>query len=216
MASVDAGSVRQIPGLVKVVVLKNFVGVVADKQSQALKAARQLKVAWNSGPGLPAQTTFYDSLRKQPSRDVLIVDSKDVEQQLTKASTVVRATYLYPYQMHGSLGTSCAVADVESDRATVWSATQSVYPTRSIVAQLLGVPLEGVCLYPILDRFDWEDSHHWHNSGLWDMRLDTEGHYIRTLNPTYFAALTRAQNRELRQGVCPVEPAVAGAARRLL
>lgn len=144
VASVDAGSVRQIPGLVKVVVLKNFVGVVADKQSQALQAARQLKVAWNPGPGLPAQTTFYDSLRKQPSRDVLIVDSKDVEQQLTKASTVVRATYLYPYQMHGSVGASCAVADVKAGRATVWSATQSAYPTRNIVAKLLGLPPDNV------------------------------------------------------------------------
>jgi CO/xanthine dehydrogenase Mo-binding subunit len=46
--------------------------------------------------------------------------------------------------MHGSVGASCAVADVKPDRATVWSATQSVYPTRSIVAKLLGLPLEGV------------------------------------------------------------------------
>src|SRR5205814_3947194 len=105
---------------------------------------RQLKVKWNPGIGLPAQGSFYHSLRKQPSRDTLLVDSKDVEQQLAGTPIVLRATYSYPYQMHGSLGTSCAVADVKPEGATVWSATQSAYPTRSIVAKLLGLPLEKV------------------------------------------------------------------------
>lgn len=144
VASVDEDSVRHISGLVKVIVRKNFVGVIAEKQWQAVQAARQLKVRWNSGTGLPAQKTFYESLRKQPSRDTLLVDSKDIEQQLARAHTVVRATYAYPYQMHGSLGASCAVADVKPDHATVWSATQSAYPTRSNVAKLLGLPLDNV------------------------------------------------------------------------
>jgi nicotinate dehydrogenase subunit B len=144
VASVDESSVRQVSGLVKVVVRNNFVGVVAEKQAQAIEAARQLKVSWNPGPALPPQKTFYDSLRKQPTRDVLVVDSKDVEQRLAAARNVVRATYAYPYQMHGSLGTSCAVADVKPESVTVWSATQSVYPTRSIVAKLLGLPLDRV------------------------------------------------------------------------
>jgi nicotinate dehydrogenase subunit B len=143
-ASVDESSVSQISGLVKVVVRNDFVGVVAEKQWQAVQAARQLKVRWNPGTGLPAQKTFYDSLRTQPTRDVLVVNSGDVEQKLSAAGTVVRATYAYPYQLHGSVGASCAVADVKPDHATVWSATQSVYPTRSIVAKLLGLPLEDV------------------------------------------------------------------------
>jgi nicotinate dehydrogenase subunit B len=144
VAGVDQSSVRHISGLVKVVVRHNFVAVVAEKQAQAIEAARQLKVNWKPGAGLPPRTDLYDSLRQQPSRDVLVVDSKDVERQFAAAGTVMRATYAYPYQMHGSLGTSCAVADVKPDSATVWSATQSVYPTRSIVAQLLGLPLDSV------------------------------------------------------------------------
>ena len=144
VTGVDETSVRQIPGVVKVVVRKNFVGVVAEKQSQAVQAASQLKVRWSPGTRLPAQKTFYGSLRKRPSRDVLIINSKDVEQKLAAAPTVVRATYAYPYQMHGSIGASCAVADVKPDHATVWSATQSVYPTRSIVAKLLALPIASV------------------------------------------------------------------------
>jgi CO/xanthine dehydrogenase Mo-binding subunit len=144
VASVDESSVKQIPGVVKVVVRNNFVGVIAEKQWQAVQAARQLKVKWNSGPALPAQKTFFDTMRKQPSQDALLVDSKDVQQQLAAARTVVQATYVYPYQMHGSVGASCAVAEVKPSQTTVWSATQSVYPTRSIVARLLGLPLESV------------------------------------------------------------------------
>ncbi|MGA7622860.1 MAG: molybdopterin cofactor-binding domain-containing protein [Candidatus Acidiferrales bacterium] len=143
VAQVDESSLQHIPGA-KVVVRNNFVGVLAEKQSQAIQAARQLKVTWNPGTGLQERKTFYDSLRKQPSRDTLIVDSKDVEQKLATASTTVRAAYAYPYQMHGSVGASCAVADVKPSHATVWSATQSVYPTRSIVAKLLGLPPDSV------------------------------------------------------------------------
>lgn len=144
VASVDESSVRGIPGLVKVVVRQNFVGVVAEKQAQARTAAAKLKVVWTSSVGLPAQKDFYDYIRKQPSRDELMVDSHDVEKKLSQAATVLKATYCHPYQAHGSIGASCAVADVRSDKATVWSSTQSVYPTRAGVAMLLGIPVDEV------------------------------------------------------------------------
>ena len=144
VASVDEASVRGMPGLVKVVVRKNFVGVVCEKQWQAIQAAAKLKVVWTAGPGLPAQHDFYDHLRKQPARDAAVVDSKDVDQKMTAASSVLKATYLHPYQMHGSMGTSCAVADVQWNKATVWSPTQSAYPTRSGVAAVLGIPPDNV------------------------------------------------------------------------
>jgi len=56
-----------------------------------------------------------------------------------------------------------------------------------------GTRLEGVCLYPILDRYDWEDRTHWHNCGLWDLELDDSGNYRRVLNQTYARALCAAQ-----------------------
>ena len=141
---VDEQSARGVPGLVKVVVRKNFVGVVAQTQHQAIVAARQLLVRWKPGPELPPQESFFEHLQKQPPRDTLTVDSGDVETKLSAASSVVRASYTYPYQMHGSLGTSCAVADVQTTHATIWSGTQSVYPTRSVLAQILGLPLDSV------------------------------------------------------------------------
>ena len=144
VANVDENSVQHVPGLIKVVVRSNFVGVVAEKQWQAAQAARDLKVRWNPGVGLPAQKDFYDHLRKQPSRDVMLVDSKDVDDKLKSAAQVLKSTYSHPYQAHGSIGSSCAVADVQADHATVWSATQSVYPTQHGLSMLTGLPLDNV------------------------------------------------------------------------
>lgn len=144
VTKVDEKSLQHVPGLIKVVVRNNFVGVVAEKQWQAAQAAKDLKVTWKPGPGLPAQEDFYDYLRKQPSRDSMLVNSNDVDNTLKSASRVLKATYLHPYQAHGSIGSSCAVADVQELKATVWSATQSVYPTRHGVSVLTGLPLDNV------------------------------------------------------------------------
>ena len=141
---VDENSVKDVPGLVKVVVRKDFVGVVAETQYAAIQAAQKLKVEWQPGPELPDHATYFEYLQKQPSRDGLLVDSGDVEAALKKATNVVRARYTYPHQMHGSVGSSCAVADVKADSATIWSGTQSSYPTRSIAARMLGMKPEQV------------------------------------------------------------------------
>ena len=144
LQSVDEHSVEDIPGLVKVVVRKNFVAVVAENEWQAVQAAGKLKAVWNPGPGLPAQDRFYEYLRRQPSRDTLNVDSGDVEEKLAQAATLKKATYLHPYQMHGSIGTSCAVADVKDTGATIWSSSQAVFGLRSATAALLGLKAENI------------------------------------------------------------------------
>ena len=144
LVSVDESSVQGMPGLVKVVVKKNFVGVVAEKPWQAIQAAAKLKATWSAGSGLPAQGTFYDHMRKSPVRDGLTVDSGDVDGKLAGAARVVKATYLYPYQMHGSIGSACAVADVQGEKVTVWSASQAVHPLRNTTAMMLGIPPAGV------------------------------------------------------------------------
>jgi len=140
----DEASVAGLPGVVKVVVRGNFVGVVAEKTWQAVQAATRLQVTWASGQALAGQADAYEDVRRQPARDTLLVDSGDVEATLGRAATVLRSTYRHPYQMHGSVGSSCAVADVRPDSATLWSATQSAYPTRDTTAALLGLQPERV------------------------------------------------------------------------
>jgi CO/xanthine dehydrogenase Mo-binding subunit len=144
LVNVDEGSVGSQAGVVKVVVRKNFVGIVAEKPWQAVRAAAALKATWTEGTGLPAQRDFYDSMRKAPSRDAYVVNSQDVDQTLARSAAVLKATYFHPFQMHASMASSCAVADVQDGKATVWSATQSAYPTRSGVALVLGIPADNV------------------------------------------------------------------------
>jgi nicotinate dehydrogenase subunit B len=144
LLSVDKASVSDIQGVVSVVVHKDFVGVVAETQFAAVQAARRLVCRWEPGPSLPPQDRFFDHMQQQASHDELSVDSGDVADGLEKAHRVLRARYTYPYQMHGSLGSSCAVADVKPDSAIVWSPTQSVYPTRNCIAMLLNLPPDSV------------------------------------------------------------------------
>ena len=145
VVSVDESSVRNLPGVVKVVVKKNFVGVVAQKPWQAIQAAEKLKVAWTAGTELPSHAELYTYLRNTKlMRDAMVVDSKDVEKTLGEASTVLKAAYYHPYQMHGSMGSSCAVADVQGDKATLWSPTQGVWYQRSTAAMVLGLKPENL------------------------------------------------------------------------
>jgi len=145
VVSVDESSVANMPGVVKVVVKKNFVGVVAQKPWQALQAAEKLKVTWTPGVGLPSHADFFETVRNQkPTRDVMLVDSKDVDQKLAEAATVVKATYYHPYQKHASMGSSCAVADVQGDKATIYSPTQGVWHQHNTSAMILGLKPENV------------------------------------------------------------------------
>ena len=85
-----------MPGVVKVVVKNNFVGVVAEKPWQAIQAAAKLKATWTAGRRTcRAHGDFHDYLRNQkPTRDTFVVNSKDVDEKLASAATVVKATYL--------------------------------------------------------------------------------------------------------------------------
>ena len=116
-ASTSARS-RDMPGVVKVVVKKNFVGVVAEKPWQAMQAAAQLKVTWTPGTGLPPQR---DVLRPPAARSRRatrsLVDSGDVDAALARRRRPSsRRPICIPYQMHGSIGSSCAVADVQGEQ----------------------------------------------------------------------------------------------------
>jgi hypothetical protein len=56
-----------------------------------------------------------------------------------------------------------------------------------------GVPMEGITIYPIIDRPDWDDIDHWHNSGLWDLVPDEQGVLQRVLNEEYAATFREIQ-----------------------
>jgi nicotinate dehydrogenase subunit B len=128
-------------GLVKVVVDKNFVGVVCHTEQQAIDAAQQLKPKWKLKP-LPESSALFDTIKNTPpdTKRVLVetlINGGSVPLALQLSHKVVRATYHYPYQIHAPIGPPCAVADVTDDAVTVWSGSQGVYPLRDAIAAML-------------------------------------------------------------------------------
>ncbi|MDB5795038.1 MAG: putative isoquinoline 1-oxidoreductase subunit beta IorB, molybdoprotein, partial [Noviherbaspirillum sp.] len=126
----SAGTLPNRPK-VRIVVKKDFLAVVAPTEWEAVQAARELKPQWSGGGGLPTMRDFDAALRAMPSHDVVIKSAGDLEAGLRQASRTLSATYSWPFQSHGSIGPSCAVADVRGDgTATLWSSTQDVYMQR--------------------------------------------------------------------------------------
>lgn len=140
LVSVDESSAPDV----QVVRLGNFIGVVAEREEQAVRAAQQLKVQWHESASWPKMEDLYTHIRSQPTTDATVVDEGDVESAFQNAATRLRATYYQPFQAHASMGPSCAVADVQADQAVIWSHTQGVYPLRDALADLLQLPPEQV------------------------------------------------------------------------
>ncbi len=144
LVSLDESSVKDVPGLVKVVQRGNFVGVVAEREEQAIQAAQRLKVEWFETPAMPPMKDLFTHLRSLPTQDTVLIDNGEVEAAITGSVRQVRAEYHLPYQAHASIGPSCAVADVSKDQLTVWCSTAGPYPLRGVLAQLTGLAPEKV------------------------------------------------------------------------
>ena len=138
LVSVDEASVAGVPGLVAVVVIRDFVGVVCEREEDAARAAATLEVVWTSPPSLPDLNEPERAIRANPSRPRVLLDRGDVDAALAGAAERMTRSYVWPYQMHGAIGPSCAVADVGSETVTVWSGTQSPLLLRADLALLLG------------------------------------------------------------------------------
>jgi nicotinate dehydrogenase subunit B len=141
----DTSAVERLPGVVKVIRDGNFLAVAAAKEFQAIKAMRTLAAAakWKETPSLPKQDDLLAVLTHLPSQDNTIFERSNPS---VSGQRTIEATYTRPYQSHGSIGPSCAVAQLVNDAMTVWTHTQGVYPDRQGIAEMLRVPLANVRL----------------------------------------------------------------------
>ena len=145
LLEVDESSIAHIPGIVRVVVIRDFVGVVAMREEQAAKAAQALKVTWKAwNHKLPNMDDIAQAIRDNPRVQRVVLDKGNVDQALEQASERMTRTYLWPYQMHGSIGPSCALADYHDDGIRVWSGTQNPHLLRADLAWLLEYPEERI------------------------------------------------------------------------
>ena len=147
LLSIDESSVRNIPGLVKVVSKGNYVAVVCEREENAIKAARQLKVSWQkpSAPPFPASDDLYAFMRSAtPTSSPRPSVVGNVPEALANAAKVVEAQYDFPFQGHTALAPAHAMADPSNDQMTIYSNDMKSYGMRSGVAQFLQIPRDRV------------------------------------------------------------------------
>jgi CO/xanthine dehydrogenase Mo-binding subunit len=140
VVSIDASSLAGIAERVRVVRAGSLIAVVAKNEAHAIAAARKLAVVWSDGPALPSYDRLYETVAAIPGTARVLATNGDVDAALKNSPRTIEARYEWPYQSHGSIGPSCAVANVRDGNAEVWSATQGVFPLRGAIAELLGMP----------------------------------------------------------------------------
>jgi CO/xanthine dehydrogenase Mo-binding subunit len=143
---VDESSIKDIPGA-KVVWDKGFLGVVADKEWDAIQAAQKLKVEWSDAkPPFPDQGALYDHIRTAAVRKHQEEGKAagNVDDAFKNAARVIEAEYEWPYQSHASMGPACALVEIKDGHVMCWSGTQKSHFVRAGLARTLGVPEDTV------------------------------------------------------------------------
>lgn len=142
LLSLDETRVRDA----QVVRLGNFVGVVAEREEQAVKAISQLEARFEEedAEGLPTSETLFEWMRSQPTQDQIVTQAGDAPSMLAGAAKRVHAVYRQPFHAHATIGPSCAVADFSERKLTVWCSSGGVYPLRGALADLMEMPKEEI------------------------------------------------------------------------
>jgi nicotinate dehydrogenase subunit B len=142
---VDDSAIKNIPGA-RVVWDKAFLGVVADREWDAIQAADKLQVEWSvQEPPFPDQASLFDHIRKAPVRKrVVEKESGDVDQAFKSATKVIEADYEWPFQSHASMGPACSLVEIKDGNVTCWSGTQKSHFVQQGLAATLQVPLDNV------------------------------------------------------------------------
>lgn len=139
LVAVDKASVMDMPGVIEVVVLGDFIGVVAEREEQAAAAARRLEITWRAPEPLPDLSDVERALTSLPAQNRLLLEEGESDRALASAQHRVQRTYLWPFQLHGSIGPSCSVADYRDGRLEVWSGTQNPHSLRADLSRLMGL-----------------------------------------------------------------------------
>ncbi len=136
-----------MPAVLKVQRDGNFLAVIAAREFEAVRAMRALSgiARWKEEPRLPKQENIAEVITRLPSQNIELVDERA---RVAAAEKTIEAIYTRPYQCHGSIGPSCAVAQFRDGEMTLWTHTQGVYPDRKAIAEMLRLPVAQVrCIH---------------------------------------------------------------------
>jgi len=147
LIEVETAAIEKMPGVLKVVRDGSFLGIIAEREFQAIEAMRALAAAarWQETAKLPDAGALPALLTGLPARDITVLDQR---QPVAGGAKSLAATYTRPYLSHGSIGPSCAVAQLDNDALTIWTHTQGVFPDRDAIAEMLRMPKDKVrCIH---------------------------------------------------------------------
>lgn len=150
LESVDEGSIKDVPGIVKVVRQGDFLGVVAESEWAAIRGAATLKASWSKSETLPDEGKLWEHVRatKVVKDDVTSNVGNSAEAMGKEGAKTFKATYDFAMHTHGSIGPSCAVAEFKDGKLTSWSASQATHALRGQLAQMLSLPAADIrCIY---------------------------------------------------------------------
>jgi CO/xanthine dehydrogenase Mo-binding subunit len=141
--SADEPAVKEMPGVVAVVRDGSFLGVIAEREEQAIKAREALRKSakWTLGPELPDPSRIFEVIKSLPSKDATIGVKQGA---MPGDARTFEAVYTKPYMSHGSIGPSCSVAEFRDGRMTVWTHSQGVFPLRSELVKILKMPATAI------------------------------------------------------------------------
>jgi CO/xanthine dehydrogenase Mo-binding subunit len=143
LVRLDTNPIAKMPGVRAVGRDGNFLAVIAEREHQAVAAMQALSAAatWSETPSLPEPDKIFDWLASQPAEHILVLAGSGA---LPGGARILESTYRRAYQMHASIGPSCAVARFENGQLTVWTHSQGVFPLRAAIAELVQLPAEKV------------------------------------------------------------------------
>jgi CO/xanthine dehydrogenase Mo-binding subunit len=147
LETIDEAKIKAMPGVVAVVRDGSFLGLIAEREEQAIRASAALgqTAKWAAGPPLPDQARLYDHLLSLPDEPHVISEKQAA---LPDGAKVIEATYRKPYMCHGAIGPSCAVAQFADGKMTVWTHSQGVFPLRGNLVMALKLPAEKIrCIH---------------------------------------------------------------------
>ena len=147
LVRVDESSVANVPGFIRVVSRGNYVAVIAEREEQAIQAARQLKVEWKKPDTAPFPTSaeLFNYIRARAAETAGTREAQGAETDaFANAAQLLHAEYEVPYQGHSSIGPAHALADPSNGQMTLYSNDMKAYGLRDGVARFLDMPREKV------------------------------------------------------------------------
>jgi nicotinate dehydrogenase subunit B len=139
LLAVDESTIANIPGA-RVIRKGDFLGVVAETEWDAVRAARQLKVTWDNTPSLPGNAKLHEQMRAEVTADNVVANDGDAAAAYAQSAHKSEFAIRGPYQMHAPFAPNCALADVKPGSALVICPTQDVDAPRRSLATVLGMP----------------------------------------------------------------------------